>query len=53
MPIWLRIFTLQKMNKHYEDKKEAQEKASGKQKLGTKPPTGPDIKPDYTTKARK
>jgi len=53
MPIWLRNFTFQKINEWYEKEKEAQEKASGKNKLGNAPPKGPNIKPaNYSTKAR-
>jgi len=54
MPIWLRNFTFQKMNEHYEKEKEEMEKARGKSKLGGNKPKGPAVRsPDYSAKARK
>ena len=50
MPIWLRNFTFQKMQEHYEKEKEEYDKANkkGNQLSGNKPK-----KPSYSTKARK
>ena len=54
MPIWLRNYTFQLINEHYEKQAEEAEKASGKQKLTNDNKFGPDVKnPTYTTKARK
>jgi hypothetical protein len=54
MPIWLRKFTYEKIKKHFEDKKEVEEKA--KNQISTKPKPGqvsrPNIKPTYTTNAK-
>lgn len=50
MPIWLRNFTFQKMQEHYEKEKEEYDKVN---KKGNQL-KGPSIKkPSYSTKARK
>ena len=50
MPIWLRNFTFQKMQEHYEKEKAEYDKVSKK----TNQSRGPAInKPSYSTKARK
>lgn len=46
MPIWLRKFTFQNIQEHYEKAN----KTSGNK---TTPATGPDISPSYTSKASK
>ena len=53
MPIWLRNFTFQKMNEHYE--KEAEEMKKATKGKGVKSmPKGPAIRrPSYTSKAPK
>jgi hypothetical protein len=54
MPIWLRNYTFQLINEHYEKQAEEAEKSSGKQQLTNDKKFGPDVKnPSYTTKARK
>ena len=54
MPIWLRNYTFQLINEHYEKQAEEAEKASSKQKLTNDNKFGPDVNnPTYTTKARK
>jgi hypothetical protein len=54
MPIWLRNYTFQLINEHYEKQAEEAEKSSGKQQLTNNKKFGPDVKnPSYTTKARK
>ena len=51
MPIWLRVFTFDEIQKFYIEQNKQVNKAN--KKLDNIP-TGPDIKrPDYTTKARK
>ena len=53
-PIWLRNYTFQKMNEHYEEESKAYKKASGKSTSPGSIPKGPAIrKPNYSTKARK
>ena len=50
MPIWLRNFTFQKMQEHYEKEKEEYDKVNKK----SSQLKGPAIKkPSYSTKARK
>ena len=53
MPIWLRKYTFQEIQKYYQERKEAEEEARNKAKGVEKAkPTGPPkIKPSYTTKA--
>lgn len=53
MPIWLRKFTYEKLKKHYEDKKEEQDKINNQ--LTNKPDKNKITKPniDYTSKASK
>ena len=48
MPIWLRKFTFNRIQKYYTDKSE-QNKTPSKTK--TELPKGPNISPSYTTKA--
>ena len=50
MPIWLRVFTFEEIDKHYKEVN----KAGKKKTLDNEIPRGPDIrKPDYISKARK
>ncbi len=54
MPIWLRKFTYEKLKKHYEDKKEEQDKVNNQ--LSNKPPKDKVNQPNisnYTAKAPK
>lgn len=53
MPIWLRKYTFQEIQKYYEDKKEAEEEAVNKAKgiEKAKPLGPPKIQPAYNTKA--
>ena len=49
-PIWLRNFTFQKMNEHYEEEAKQYKKSMPSKSM----PKGPAIrKPNYSTKARK
>ena len=50
MPIWLRNFTFQKMQEHYEKEKAEYDKASKKSSRANTPKIK---KPSYRTKARK
>ena len=55
MPIWLRKTTQNLIIKHYQEEKEAMEKASGAETVSSSPQVSrPDIKPpSYTTTSRK
>jgi hypothetical protein len=58
MPVWLRIFTFNKLKEHYDKQKEEQEKQQNmmtnksKQDI-SRPNVSPQAKPDYIAKAFK
>jgi len=50
MPIWLRKFTFNKIQEHYDKVSDA---SQTKKPPSKKRPVGPDIKPAYTTQSSK
>jgi hypothetical protein len=53
MPIWLRRYTFQKLQEHYQKEAEEYEKAKQKSKGSQTPTRVPNKTPTYSTKARK
>lgn len=49
MPIWLRRFTFEKIQEHYDKRNSQSEPQNPQQKI----PKGPDIQPSYSAKASK